>query len=166
MKKPSIQSIQGILAISAALLVFGCATTDDPRQGGLFGYNPSAYQRRIAEREAALATLKQEEAAQRDRTARLAQDQERARSERNAAAGRLAEMDREIGAIEQKISANRTRTSARQKEYEDLNARLGQVKREVADANSGDDAAKQKEIERLNAEIDRLLQEADALADM
>jgi len=30
------------------------ATTDDPGQGGLFGYNPAAYERRTAEGQAAV----------------------------------------------------------------------------------------------------------------
>lgn len=155
-----------LLLLAAILAVSGCATTDDPRQGGLFGYNPAAYQRRIAEREAALATLKQEDAVQRERTAQLTQDQRRVRSEKEAAAHRLAEMDREIGAIEKKISTAQVRTAAQKREYEDLNARLRQVKREMAGAAGGDEATKRKEIDRLNAEIDRLLQEADALSNM
>jgi hypothetical protein len=75
-------------------------------------------------------------------------------------------MDRQIGVIEKKISATRRQTSAQQREYENINARLHQVKREMAGAAGSDDAAKRKEIERLNAEIDRLLLEADALSNM
>jgi chromosome segregation ATPase len=170
MKKIPMNNIRRILAIlvilATALAVFGCATTDDPRQGGLFGYNPDAYQQRIAEREATLATLKKEDAAQRKRTVQLEQDQRRQQSEKDAANHRLAEMDRQIGVIEKKISATRRQTSAQQREYENINARLHQVKREMAGAASSDDAAKRKEIERLNAEIDRLLLEADALSNL
>jgi chromosome segregation ATPase len=168
MKTISMNNMRRILvSLATALTVFGCATTDDPRQGGLFGYNPAAYQRRIAERETTLTALKQEDAVQRDQMAHLEQEQRRKRNEKEAAALRLADMDRQTSAIEKKISAARIQTAAQQREYEDINARLHQVKREMAGAASGDDdAARREEIERLNAEIDRLLQEADALSNL
>lgn len=162
-----MKKFTSILTLSAVLLtVIGCATTDDPRQGGLFGYNPAAYERRIAERETKLAALKQEGASETQRTARLKQDQVRKQGEKDAATRNLAELDQQIDAIEQKISSTRIQTKAQQQKHDKISSRLDQVKRQMAGAKSGDDAEKRQEIDRLNAEIDRLLQEADALSTM
>jgi hypothetical protein len=39
------------------LTTAGCSTTTDPRQGGLFGYNPTAYEHRLDERRQMLDAL-------------------------------------------------------------------------------------------------------------
>ena len=51
-----------ISAICGALLLSGClgANTGDPRQGGLFGYNPKAYDQRIQDRESRYQEVKDE----------------------------------------------------------------------------------------------------------
>jgi hypothetical protein len=49
----------------AVLLLSGCAgTTTDPRKGGLFSYNPDAYEQRLAEREKRLEAIERDTAAQ------------------------------------------------------------------------------------------------------
>lgn len=54
------------------LLLSGCAgTTADPRQGGLFSYNPDAYEKRLAEREKHLATIESDTAKQKRKSANL-----------------------------------------------------------------------------------------------
>jgi len=46
----SVQMALIWLIIGIASALHGCATTGEPRQGGLFSYNPSAYERRLDER--------------------------------------------------------------------------------------------------------------------
>ncbi len=61
-----------IISILAILILGGCAgTTTDPRQGGLFSYNPNAYEQRLADRERHLSDIEQDTAAQKRKSARL-----------------------------------------------------------------------------------------------
>ncbi|MCL1985005.1 MAG: hypothetical protein FWG59_00960, partial [Betaproteobacteria bacterium] len=66
-----------VLSLCALALLTGCAgTTTDPSQGGLFSYQPQAYEQRKLEREARLKELEQE---------RIAQEQSQAALMRTAA---------------------------------------------------------------------------------
>ena len=54
------------------LLLNGCAgKTTDPRQGGLFSYNPDAYEKRLADREGELSGVESDTAAQKRKSAQL-----------------------------------------------------------------------------------------------
>lgn len=61
-----------IVSVLAVLIFSGCAgTTTDPRQGGLFSYDPNAYEQRLADRESHLSNIEQDTAAQKRKSARL-----------------------------------------------------------------------------------------------
>ncbi len=54
------------------LLLNGCAgQTTDPRKGGLFSYDPDAYEQRLAARENHLASIEGDTEAQKRKQARL-----------------------------------------------------------------------------------------------
>jgi len=56
----------------AVILLNGCAgSTTDPRQGGLFSYDPAAYEQRLAEREHHLSSIESDTAAQKRKSIRL-----------------------------------------------------------------------------------------------
>lgn len=159
-----------LLSILVLIAAAGCATTDDPRQGGLFGYNPAAYERRAAERQAKLDELQQQNQAEQQKTEELQQDLSQKQLERDAQAERLAEMDRQVVALENKLARNRPKTGVEKQQHSKITNELKTVREQVKDAKGADsfadEAAKRKEIDRLNAEIDRLLREADALSSM
>ncbi len=57
------------------LLLNGCAGgTTDPRQGGLFSYNPDAYEQRLSDRESHLSSVENDTAAQKNKSTRLKRD--------------------------------------------------------------------------------------------
>lgn len=57
------------------LLLNSCAGgTTDPRQGGLFSYNPDSYEQRLADRESHLSSVENDTAAQKSKSARLKND--------------------------------------------------------------------------------------------
>ena len=58
----------------AVFAVVGCNMTDDPRQGGLFSYSSDKYERRIQDREARLASIEAEQAAEERENSRLSRD--------------------------------------------------------------------------------------------
>lgn len=61
-----------IFGLLATLVLAGCAGgTTDPRKGGLFSYNPAAYEQRIAERENNLSNIQQDTAVQNDKNKKL-----------------------------------------------------------------------------------------------
>lgn len=54
------------------LLLNGCTGgTTDPRQGGLFSYNPDAYEQRLADRERHLSSVENDTATQKRKNAQL-----------------------------------------------------------------------------------------------
>jgi len=54
------------------LLLNGCAgNTTDPRKGGLFSYDPNAYEQRLASRENHLASIERDTEAQKRKQAQL-----------------------------------------------------------------------------------------------
>lgn len=61
-----------IFGFLITLVLAGCAGgTTDPRQGGLFSYNPTAYEQRIAERENSLSNIQKDTAVQNDKNKKL-----------------------------------------------------------------------------------------------
>ena len=57
------------------LLLNGCAgSTTDPRKGGLFSYNPTAYEQRLSDREKHLASIEKDTDEQKRKSARLKKD--------------------------------------------------------------------------------------------
>jgi len=61
-----------------AWVLSGCAgQTTDPRQGGLFSYDPDAYEQRIAERKARLEALESDTAVQEKRNKELKREKSR-----------------------------------------------------------------------------------------
>lgn len=58
-----------LLVGTALLLLNGCAGgTTDPRQGGLFSYNPDAYEKRLSDREQNLGSLENDTVKQKSKT--------------------------------------------------------------------------------------------------
>ena len=155
------------LLIAGALLS-GCATTDDPHEGGLaggiYGLSSGAYDRRIDEREQSLQRLdevqreldseKSELEAQRaNKQARLEQlDASLGQLDRETAvlAKRLREQSTELG-------GQRARTAQLQKDLEQLRVDIALVE---GHANSG------TPVQELEAERDRLEDEYRNLLDL
>ncbi|RLA77061.1 MAG: hypothetical protein DRG30_01250 [Epsilonproteobacteria bacterium] len=64
-----------LIAGIAILLLSGCAGgTTDPRQGGLFSYDPDAYEQRLSDREGHLSSIENDTDAQKRKSARLKRD--------------------------------------------------------------------------------------------
>ena len=56
----------------ALLLLNGCAGgTTDPRKGGLFSYDPDAYEKRLSDRERQLSAIESDTAAQKRKSTHL-----------------------------------------------------------------------------------------------
>ncbi len=71
-----------LLAISIMLFT-GCAgKTTDPRKGGLFSYNPNAYEKRLNDREQKLESIDSDTNAQKRKSDKLKRELEYEKSKR------------------------------------------------------------------------------------
>ena len=150
--------------------MLGCAAgsgTTDPRQGGLFSYNPKAYERRIQEREARLNANSEEAGAAQDEQTRLqasVAEKERRQAE---ARKKMDAMNAELGETRRALDAVKTRDARIQaslgdmrRRHAELSGRLGNLEKEP------ERPGVQAERERLDAEIQRLKRDAEALGSL
>jgi chromosome segregation ATPase len=149
---------------AACLLAAGCATSSNPREGGLIGYwatGEGGYQRRLDERQGALEGAHAEADAERGQSAALEQDRgalrEQLREQRQAMAVLQSEIDR--------LRAECDDLEAADKEQEEERAfilgELESAERELQGLR-GDSttlvAEKQRRIDALKAEVNLLLE--------
>jgi len=147
--------------IGLYVLVFvltGCATTTDPRQGGLFSYNPQAYQQRLDERRNTLAALGNN-AAEQQRLEREAEEKRQVLAEQKK---QLVALDTELDAVYQRMATyqaqNQEKAAEKTRLEHDLRqakARLDALKKEES---VGADAVEKKkaQIKQLKTDIENL----------
>jgi chromosome segregation ATPase len=149
------------------LIMVGCATTDDPRQGGLFGYNPTAYERRIEERQRAVGALErqrqtlQEESRQlqgQETATRQIRDEQRAQLA--ALDAQLIQLDGGLTRIQQKVETYKARTAAKQKEKQRVISEVQTLKKRLDSLRQTSQVSAEKiqQKEQLEREIDTLLE--------
>ena len=159
-----------LCVVGCCFLLPGCAAdggTADPRKGGLFSYNPKAYERRIQEREARLnASSEEARAAQNEQTrleATVAAQERRkaeARNAMDAMSAELAKTRRALDAVKARDSRAQASLDEMRRRHTELSGRLGSLEREP------DRPDAQAERQRLDAEIQRLKREAEALGSL
>jgi hypothetical protein len=153
-----------VLSLFLAAGLAGCAgQTTDPRQGGLFSYNPSAYDQRLQERQHLLA---QEElstrSAEGEKAVLEAEKTSRAR-EKAALERQLQEFSASMTSLEQRIQSRQAETAAQKTERQRILAEIDTLRASTAAAESLEDAAKRLELERLQKKRDELEREAASL---
>jgi chromosome segregation ATPase len=159
--------VVGCLAALSGLV--GCQTTSDPRQGGLFSYNPQAYEQRLAERQARLEHIERQTAAEQQRSRELEATLDEKEAERQARARDLEALDEDIAQVEAELQAFEGKTAAAEQKHWQLGVRLKSVKKQLAEVRAeqhADVEEKKQEIDRLRRTLDRLLAEAEALSKM
>ncbi len=151
----------------AAMLVLlpACQTTGDPKQGGLFGWSEDKAQQRIEQKEHQKASLETEQAVEQTRTGELENQKMLAAADRDALAGKVKKLDRDVAQLETTLQKTKAETEAAQLRKWEITTKLKAAKRELAEVKTDPDtAAKQAEVQRLEAELDRLLKETEALS--
>lgn len=148
-------------------LLYACATTENPREGGLFGYNPQAYEKRKAEREAKLNALEEEKTTAKQKTVELESEKDLKTKEHSELEQQTKSLDKDIDRLEDLIASLKVNTEKERKRLWGINVKLDAVKKELAQVKS-DPAIptelKEKEVERLKKKIDDLLAEAEELS--
>ena len=162
-----------ILAGGCLLMLFSLgacvsSTETDPRKGGLFGYNPDAYEKRIEERKATLASTEadNEQARQQSQTLEASKKQSQARHE--ALKTQLAALYSESGRLESQLKIAKTANVAQEQELKRLQDEVAALRANTIKTNNSNasDAAKQAEIGRLQKRMDELLKEAEELSSL
>ena len=156
-----------LFIVGCCVLLPGCAAdggTTDPRKGGLFSYNPKAYERRAQEREARLNANSEEARAAQDEQTSLeatvaAQERRKveARKKMDAMSAELAKTRRALDAVKARDSRAQASLDEMRRRHTELSGQLGSLEREPERPGA------QAERERLGAEIQRLKREAEAL---
>ena len=145
----------------AVFAVVGCNMTDDPRQGGLFSYSSDKYERRIQDREARLASIEAEQAAEERENSRLFRDLATRQKE-------VAKLKANLNAEQKKIDQqlNLLKKDKAKTEQASLLARKNDaIRKESTRVEKLEDTeAKKREIQRLRQQLDELKMEADALS--
>ena len=148
------------LALTATLC--GCAgQTTDPRQGGLFSYNPDAYEQRLRNRQEHLTAVEQATESEQVRASELEGEQAALGQEKAALQRQVRKLSAAAVSLEKEVRAKQTRTAAQAKERQRILAELGTIKASTRTTDAIDDPEEKRlELERLKAKQDKLEKEA------
>jgi archaellum component FlaC len=152
--------VKGMFWAFSLCPLVGCATTDDPRQGGLFSYNPKAYEQRLAERRAALQEIQAQQQSEEDRSRQLQDGLAAKKSNLDRQKSLLDALDNDLTEIRKGLDAYLTKTSAQSAEKSRLENEVNRLKSQIQSVRdqsrpTGDEPGKR--IAALKAEIDELL---------
>jgi chromosome segregation ATPase len=141
------------------LVLTGCATTTDPRQGGLFSYSPKAYEQRLQERRTTLSALdeknQQEQQSLEDEVKAKRQILAEQKSQLTALDTQLAETQQRIATYQAQSQEQTAQKVRLEREMRQAEARLRALEKE-ASASPQDVEAKQAKIQQLRADIEKL----------
>lgn len=154
-----------IIALSVVFLC-SCATTDDPSKGGLFSYNPDAYEKRQQERRTKLKQLREEEDAGKARQTELQASVQQKKQTRDSWAAKLRAVNKESAALRKQLSEYSPQNEAQHSAKQDLEKRRTDLDVFISAAGSSNrsDAEKEAELERLRREVEQLTREFNALS--
>ena len=155
-------------ALLLPLCLSGCATTDDPRQGGfvsgVVGLTSGGYERRISERERSYRMEVDEQQRLIAEAEALRRERARVESELNQANRRLASLDRKVRQTRAQIAREQGSSAAGRQKLQRLDAtdaKIARVRGELDDTRSGETPV--NELAARSTEINRELDEIDTL---
>jgi len=165
-----MQKVLSSLCVLLLFLLTGCAgTTTDPSQGGLFSYNPEAYQQRKQEREDRLKELEREQIAEEQRQAALTQTAAEKKNQQAAMQQKLKAANAESAKLEKKLKAFNAQNEAQKAALADLKARQARIQADIeasSKSGKGGSGDRQVEAERLRREVERLAKDTEALSSL
>ena len=151
-----------LCCLCAAAVLSGCAgQTTDPRQGGLFSYNPDAYQQRLRDRQDNLSSAEQANQSAQAQTDALQSEQSSRLQEKAALEKQLKKLSASVASLEKGIRTKQAQTAAQKNEQQRILAEINTLK---SSARTADDIAdpeeKRLELQRLQSKRDKLEKEA------
>lgn len=150
----------------AMLLIIGCQSTGDPKQGGLFGWSEN----KAVERQNILKETKYEEERKMEGSS---SESERLKKERASLQVELArqrkmltEIDSDLNALSKKISSVENKKTKKQKELANAKKELGRLNIEITSIKKSTQLSvqeKKQKLDALNKDVDNLLELAATL---
>ena len=148
--------------IIVVLLLAGCATTGDPRQGGLFGWDKNKAQKRIEELQLRRNNEENIAYTTQGESKRLTAQEYKLKTEYNNQRQRLNEMQTKLSRAEKNLKNTRQLSKAKEKEKTAAEQQLAKVKHELEKINT----LSEKEIAHKRAKITELNEELEALIEV
>ena len=166
--------MRAIISIAVAVLMLaslgGCvsSTETDPRKGGLFGYNPEAYEKRIDDRKSTLSNTEADTQTHKQQTRQLEASKQKKLTQHEALKAKLAALYSESRKLESQLKMTKAANTAQAKELNRLKNEVAALRSSTIKTNNSNasDAAKQAKIKQLQQRMDELLEEADALSSL
>lgn len=150
------------------LVLLGCATTNDPRQGGLLGYNPPAYEKRAEERRQVVEALEQNRARLLQDSQELSQEHQdksdTVEEQRRAVAALDADiehLDTDLGRVEDDVKKYQGLTNTQKAKKRQVMQEIAKIKKQIHDLKKAaqvSQSGKQETIVKLRQDIDVQLQ--------
>jgi chromosome segregation ATPase len=158
--------VAGCLLMLLSLEACVSSTETDPRKGGLFGYNPKAYEKRIEDKKATLATTEADTQNAKLETQNLETTKQKKLADHEALKTKLAALYSESGKLQKQLEQVKATNSGQEKELKRLQDEVAALRTQTIKTKNANttDAAKQAEIKRLQQHMDKLLEEAAALS--
>ncbi|MBK1673083.1 hypothetical protein CKO35_07135 [Ectothiorhodospira shaposhnikovii] len=149
-------------------LLTACATSTDPREGGLLGgmqgLGSGAYEARVQEREARLEELRQTqrmlEGERDDLELRKAEQNRQVAAER----ARLSRLDADVSALDREVRTLSTQHGQGDRRVQELQARLAGLKQQMGQQQSALDALEGEGLGDTDADLKRRQLEQQRLA--
>ncbi len=154
-----------VVSFFAAAILFGCAgQTTDPRQGGLFSYNPTAYEDRLQERRENLADAETMKLSSQEQTSRLETEKSSLVTEKAALQAQLLQLSSSLSSLKKNIQDKQMKTAAQKNEQKRIVAEINSIKSSSKLADEMEDPEETRlELERLKKRRDELEKEAENL---
>lgn len=149
------------------LLLSGCATSTDPRQGGLFSYSPSAYEQRQQEREAHLNAIREDQRREEAASASLETERSRKAAAVSQQQKQLKSLQSELTATSRNLDKLKASNAAQEAKLAELKRRGGTLNNDMNKAQlNKNPQSREAELERLRRELRQLQDEANALSSL
>jgi chromosome segregation ATPase len=154
---------RNLLVYLALLSLVGCATTDDPRQGGLFSYQPSKYEERLRARQQTLKELQLDKQRLEEENQSLASTVRAKQEKHDRLLGQLHALDDDLARLQQDLQHYQAETAGqreKKRRVEGAISRLqGQIKalRHETQPAIRSRTEQEKKLAELQREIDDLL---------
>ena len=153
-----------------AMLAISCTPVADPRQGGLFGYSPQDYERRIKEREDSLRQAEAAGAEQQGQQENLQTQVGETKAERDRLKAELSSFDKDLDKLRRQLQVQKSANAVTQQKQQQLEGELNALRqnswRTGKQLDSGNVTDKEQEIAQLKKRLGDLMEEAEILGRM
>ncbi len=157
-----------IAMLVGSVLLVGCATSDNPREGGFFGgvqgLNSGAYDKRLQEREESLERLNAMKRELKTEQAGLKTEKSERQARIRELQGRLSRLDRETEQLVRDLENSRAVLASDKQKQARLKRDVAKLQQEIAALEK--QATSDRPVLELEAERDKLEEEYRLLLDL